>query len=138
MTVRISATTFDCTDTLPLAQFWATLLGWHVFADADPEVVVAPSYPPPAGMSLLFIPVPEGKAAKNRIHFDLTPTDSTRDEQVEVALAAGATMVDDRRTIQGDGGWAVLADPEGNEFCILRSDGERTSKPSRTFRFEEL
>lgn len=138
MTVQISATTFDCTDTLSLAEFWAELLGWHVFSDADPEVLVAPSYPPPPGMSLLFIPVPEDKTAKNRIHFDLTPIDSTRDEQVEVALTAGATMVDDRRAIQGDGGWAVLADPEGNEFCILRSDGERTNKPSRTFRFEEL
>ncbi|BBH16810.1 hypothetical protein Back2_10970 [Nocardioides baekrokdamisoli] len=138
MTLKITTATFDCDEALPLAQFWASLLGWHVFSDADPEILVAPSYPPPPGMCLLFIPVPEGKTAKNRIHFDLTPTDSTRDAQVEVALAAGAQMIDDRRAIQGDGGWAVLADPEGNEFCILRSDAERTTRPSRTFRIEEL
>jgi len=63
---------------------------------------------------------------KNRVHFDLVPTDRTRDEEIERVCALGATPLHDRR--RGDGtGWLVLADPEGNEFCILRSDEERAS-----------
>lgn len=134
--MTISTTTFDCTDALPLARFWGELLGWHVFHDEDPEVLVSATYPPQGGAALLFIPVPEGKTAKNRIHLDLTPTDRTRDEEVIRALSLGATMYDDRRESDG-AGWAVMLDPEGNEFCILRSDGERTTKPSRTIRLEE-
>lgn len=136
MTMKISTTTFDCNDALPLAQFWGALLGWNVFHDDDPEVVVAPSYPPESGSALLFIPVPETKTAKNRIHLDLTPTDRTRDEEVVRALELGATMYDDRREADGPG-WAVMLDPEGNEFCILRSDAERTTPGSRTIRLQE-
>ena len=66
---------------------------------------------------LLFLRVPEAKAVKNRMHLCLRPTDRSRDEEVERILALGATMYDDRR--DGDRGWAVLADPEGNEFCVL-------------------
>lgn len=123
MTVRIRSLTFDCADAHRLATFWARLLDWHVISDDDPEVMVAPHYPFD-GQSLLFIPVPEGKTAKNRIHLDLEPTDRTRDEEVARALELGATMLDDRRE-PGGPGWAVLADPEGNELCILRSPAER-------------
>jgi hypothetical protein len=66
---------------------------------------------------LLFLRVPEPKQVKNRMHLCLRPTDRSRDEEVERILALGATMYDDRR--DGDRGWAVLADPEGNEFCVL-------------------
>ena len=66
---------------------------------------------------LLFLRVPEPKQVKNRMHLCLRPTDRGRDEEVERILALGATMYDDRR--DGDRGWAVLADPEGNEFCVL-------------------
>ena len=66
---------------------------------------------------LLFLRVPEPKTVKNRMHLCLRPTDRSRDEEVERILALGATMYDDRR--DGDRGWAVLADPEGNEFCVL-------------------
>jgi Glyoxalase-like domain len=66
---------------------------------------------------LLFLRVPEAKTVKNRMHLCLRPTDRSRDEEVERILALGATMYDDRR--DGDRGWAVLADPEGNEFCVL-------------------
>jgi hypothetical protein len=66
---------------------------------------------------LLFLRVPEPKTVKNRMHVCLRPTDRSRDEEVERVLGLGATMVDDRR--DGDRGWAVLADPEGNEFCVL-------------------
>ncbi len=71
----------------------------------------------PDGRYLLFLRVPEGKTVKNRMHPCLRPTDRSRDEEVERVLALGATMVDDLR--DGDRGWAVLADPEGNELCIL-------------------
>ncbi|WGL53419.1 VOC family protein [Nocardioides sp. BP30] len=131
MTVAIRTITFDCADALALAAFWANLTDWHVFHDDDPEVLVAPHFPH-AGTDLLFIPVPEGKSAKNRLHLDLAPTDMSRDEQVERALALGATLLADHREADGRG-WVVLADPEGNEFCIVRSDAEREPEP-RTFR----
>ena len=67
---------------------------------------------------LLFLKVPEPKTVKNRMHLCIRPTDRSREEEVERILGLGATMVDDRRTAP-DRGWAVLADPEGNEFCVL-------------------
>jgi hypothetical protein len=77
-------------------------------------------------MALLFITVPEPKRGKNRLHLDLVPLESPRDEEVDRLLAIGATLVDDQRRSDGTG-WAVLADPEGNEFCVERSDAERSS-----------
>jgi hypothetical protein len=75
---------------------------------------------------VLFIEVPDVKQVKNRLHFDLRPVDGTRDEEVARLVSIGATRVDDQREVRGDGtGWMVLADPEGNEFCVLRSDAER-------------
>jgi hypothetical protein len=79
---------------------------------------------------LLFIPVPEGKTAKNRVHLDLQPEGMTRDEAVELAMASGATMIGDFRKADGSG-WVTLADPEGNEFCIERSKAEVPAKPRR-------
>ncbi len=66
---------------------------------------------------LLFLKVPEPKTVKNRMHLCLRPTDRSRDEEIERILGLGATLVDDLRN--GEKGWAVLADPEGNEFCVL-------------------
>jgi hypothetical protein len=94
-------------------------------------VLLAPSYPNP-GTGMLFIPVPEGKTAKNRVHLDVEPTEGTRDELVETAVSAGAKVVGDFRRDDGSG-WVTLTDPEGNEFCIERGAAERPSKP-RTFR----
>lgn len=71
----------------------------------------------PGGRWLLFLRVPEPKTVKNRMHICLRPVDRSRDEEVERLLQLGATMVNDLR--QPDRGWAVLADPEGNEFCVL-------------------
>ena len=71
----------------------------------------------PAGRWLMFLRVPEPKTIKNRMHICLRPVDRSRDEEVERLLGLGARMVDDQRT--DDTGWAVLADPEGNEFCVL-------------------
>lgn len=132
MAITIRNITFDCADALKLATFWAQLAGWHVYTDGDPEVFVAPSYPPQNHPNLLFIPVPEGKTAKNRVHLDVVPTDRTRDEAVEHAVGLGATVVGDFRNEKG-GGWVTLTDPEGNEFCIERSEAERGTPQSRTF-----
>lgn len=73
---------------------------------------------------LLFIRVPDAKQVKNRVHLDLKPAEDTRDRELKRLLALGAREVADRRMPDGTG-WVVLADPEGNEFCILRSDAER-------------
>jgi predicted enzyme related to lactoylglutathione lyase len=67
--------------------------------------------------------VPEAKQVKNRIHLDLRPTDRRRDDEIERVLQLGATEIGDHRKPDGTG-WMVMADPEGNEFCILRSDVE--------------
>ncbi|NJC23935.1 hypothetical protein BJ994_003011 [Arthrobacter pigmenti] len=71
----------------------------------------------PAGRWLLFLKVPEAKTVKNRMHICLRPVDRSRDEEVERLLGLRATIVNDLR--DGDKGWAVLQDPEGNEFCVL-------------------
>ena len=76
---------------------------------------------------LLFIEVPEAKQIKNRLHFDLRPTDATREDEVARLLALGATEVADHRRPDGSG-WVTLADPEGNEFCVLRGDQEVTDQ----------
>jgi hypothetical protein len=76
---------------------------------------------------LLFIEVPEAKQIKNRLHFDLRPTDATREDEVARLLALGATGVADHRRPDGSG-WVTLADPEGNEFCVLRGDQEVTDQ----------
>lgn len=73
-----------------------------------------------------LVQLPETKTVKNRIHLCLTP-EGPRDAEVERLLAAGATMFDDQRNADGTG-WAVLHDPEGNEFCILRSKAEKAAK----------
>ena len=87
--------------TAPTPGHWRpsgrSITGWNVYYDDDPEVVLAPSYPN-HGIGMLFIPVPEGKTAKNRIHLDVSPETGTRDELVETAVAAGATVIGDHRT----------------------------------------
>ncbi len=70
-----------------------------------------------AGRCMIFLRVPEPKTVKNRMHICLRPVDRSRDEEVERLLGLGATLANDLRS--GDTGWAVLADPEGNEFCVL-------------------
>jgi Glyoxalase-like domain len=75
-----------------------------------------------AGVHL--IQVPDGKSVKNRVHLDLVPTDRRRDDEIDRVVALGATTLADRRNADGTG-WVTLGDPEGNEFCIVRSDMER-------------
>jgi hypothetical protein len=132
MTMSISNLTFDCADAPSLATFWSTVTGWNVYYDDDPEVVVAPSFPSP-GLTMLFIPVPEGKTAKNRLHLDLEPEGMTRDEAVALAVSAGASVVADHRQADGTG-WVTLPDLEGTELCIERSVAERGPRTPRQFR----
>ena len=132
MTSRISHTTFDARDAYAQSVFWAEVLG-YTDVPGDPNLpgheecmIVPPAdhdAPAESHGHVLFIEVPEPKTIKNRGHLDLRPTDRTQAEEVERLLALGATEVADRRRPDG-GGWVVLADPEGNEFCILRSDAE--------------
>ncbi|WP_026819771.1 VOC family protein [Arthrobacter castelli] len=124
MTSKISHTSIDCSNAYQLSLFWADVLGYA----QDPEDPNEPGheecmiFAPDGAMPLLFIEVPEGKRTKNRLHLDLRPTDRPRDEEVERILGLGGTVVEDLRT--SDGGWVVFADPEGNEFCVLRSEAE--------------
>jgi hypothetical protein len=118
MTSRIRHVTFDCHDPRAVAPFWAAVLGYDL--DPDGDLVTDPRGLHPG---LLFLPVPEPRAGKNRVHLDLVP-DRPRDEAVAEALALGGTLVADHRNPDGTG-WAVLADPEGNELCIERSAAER-------------
>ena len=127
MTSAFRTLTVDCHDPYLLAQFWQEVLEGYAEDPDDPNNPDDPAalLRGPAGSpSLLFIPVPEGKTVKNRLHLDIQPTDSSRDEEVYRLLRLGATLVDDRREPDGTG-WAVMADPEGNELCVLRSQGER-------------
>ncbi|NJP42910.1 VOC family protein [Actinacidiphila epipremni] len=112
----------DCADAYGLARFWGAVVGRDVEGEAgDREVRVGMA----EGPALYFNQVPEGKAGKNRLHLCLRP-DTSRDEEVERLLALGASFLADRRNPDGTG-WAVLADPEGNEFCVLRSQSERAA-----------
>ena len=104
----------DCHDPRALAGFWAAVLGQQVLAEDDEEAIVGAdprSYP-----GLCFLAVPEGKTIKNRLHIDLDP--DGRDAEVERLLALGAARADVGPGPQAT--WVVLADPEGNEFCVLR------------------
>ncbi|WP_026851277.1 VOC family protein [Glaciibacter superstes] len=128
MTALISHTTFDCLDAYPLSVFWGKVLGFAQDVDnpdepGDAECMI---FSPDGAQRLLFIEVPEAKQVKNRLHLDLVPAEGTRDQELTRLLELGAHTVDDRRLPDGSG-WVVLGDPEGNEFCILRSDAERAS-----------
>ncbi|CCK26348.1 glyoxalase [Streptomyces davaonensis JCM 4913] len=124
MTSAIRHVTIDSVDAYRLASFWSQVLGLPVHEDNEPgdeDVLIE-------GAGLLFVTVPEPKTVKNRVHLDLQPQDRTRDEEVERVLTLGATLVGDRRAPDGKG-WAVLADPEGNEFCVERGAAERAGEP---------
>ncbi|MFJ5884773.1 VOC family protein [Kitasatospora cineracea] len=115
----------DCADAYGLARFWSGVTGRPVDPDSgpgDPETQVELAE---GGPVLYFNQVPEPKTVKNRVHLCLRP-DTARDPEVDRLLALGATLVADRRNADGTG-WAVLADPEGNEFCVLRSAAERAA-----------
>jgi predicted enzyme related to lactoylglutathione lyase len=113
----------DCADPHRVATFWSQVLNWPLVDDPKGYSWVSstgePWAPPPV---LVFVPVPEAKTVKNRVHIDVNPTGVDQAEELERLLSLGATRVD---IGQGDVPWIVLADPEGNEFCLLarRIDG---------------
>jgi predicted enzyme related to lactoylglutathione lyase len=101
-----------------VAEFWASVTGYRLAKEGAPpnEYWVAK----PAGDGwprLVFVTVPELKSVKNRVHLDLVPAARDQAAEVERMRALGATVVDDRRHVD-PGGWVVMADPEGNEFCV--------------------
>jgi predicted enzyme related to lactoylglutathione lyase len=115
MTLRFSEICVDAHDAEALAAWWSRVLGWPAEEDEDGDFVMHP--PAGAGPDWLFIPVPDDKVVKNRIHLDFTPDD--QQAEVERVIALGASRVD---IGQGEQSWVVLADPEGNEFCILAAE----------------
>ncbi len=125
MASRIGQITFDCERWEPLVEFWSAV----GFAE-DPDNPNEPGDPegylmsPGGGPGLLFIPVPEPKTVKNRLHLDVVPTDRTRDEEVERLVGLGARLYGDHRRPDGTG-FVVLQDPAGNEFCVERCEAER-------------
>jgi len=118
MPSQIATLSIDAVEPLSLARFWSAVLGWEHGIDGDGDVRVEPAIGHPdhgAVPPLLFLAVPESKSVKNRLHLDLRPDD--QELEVERLEALGATRASVGQT--GDEGWVVLADPEGNEFCVL-------------------
>jgi catechol 2,3-dioxygenase-like lactoylglutathione lyase family enzyme len=126
MALVISHTTVNALDPHAQSVWWADLLGYHEDpADPNlPEHEECLILSPDESHRILFIAVPDAKQVRNRVHFDLRPTDRARDAEVQRVEALGASVVQDCRTEDGRG-WVVMADPEGNEFCLLRSDDEQ-------------
>lgn len=127
MTSFISHTTIDCHHAYELSEWWKSVLG-YVDIDGDPNL---PGHEecmirdPESGHQLLFIEVPDAELPAKRIHLDLAARSGTRDEEIERLRVHGATEVADRRGQYGPGtGWVTFADPEGNQFCVIRSPEE--------------
>ncbi|MEU2895881.1 VOC family protein [Streptomyces sp. NPDC001273] len=126
MTSRFTELAVDCRDPEGLAAFWCEVLDFEVIDRSESKVEIGSWVPtveevrarqmPP---TLLFIRVPEDKTVKNRLHLDVSPIDRSTEDEVTRLLALGATRTD---VGQGpDRSWVVMADPEGNEFCVLRT-----------------
>ncbi|TDC24655.1 VOC family protein [Streptomyces sp. 8K308] len=126
MTSRFTELVVDCHDPERLAAFWCAVLDFTVIDRSEDKVEIGSWEPtveevrarqmPP---TLMFIRVPEGKAVKNRLHLDVSPIDGSTDDEVTRLLGLGATKVD---AGQDPGrNWVLMADPEGNEFDVLRS-----------------
>ncbi|QDP95578.1 VOC family protein [Microlunatus elymi] len=134
MTSLISHTTVDCHNAYELSEWWKKVLGYVDIA-GDPnepgheECMIRD---PESGHQLLFIEVPDAELPAKRIHFDLRPRSGTQAEEVQRLIGLGATQLDDQRGKYGPGtGWVVLADPEGNQLCVLLSPAERAALPPR-------
>ncbi|MGH2630998.1 MAG: VOC family protein [Actinomycetota bacterium] len=128
MPSKVWFVTFDCADPRRVAEFWATALSFDVQAPHEDFGEVELHDPNGAGPSLGFMKVPESKVVKNRVHLDLWP-ESSLEEEVERLVAAGAHQIE---TLQDPDGyvdptiWAVMQDPEGNEFCVIEKLSRRT------------
>jgi hypothetical protein len=131
---RLTEISVDCHDPVAQAAFWAAALDYHVVQTSDAQVEIAPWEQEPADLAeqvrqapgvptLVFVTVPEGKTVKNRLHLDVRPIDGSHEAEVERLIGLGARRAD---IGQGDVPWVVLADPEGNEFCVLGPLGATT------------
>ena len=129
MALRWYTVVVDCLDPAAQAEWWQATLGWQKVYEGDDEVVIVPAHVieevaagtpwEQRGQGLVFVRVPEHKTLKNRLHIDLAPhTSDDRDALIAELIERGAKQVD---VGQGEVGWIVLADPEGNEFCVLSS-----------------
>jgi predicted enzyme related to lactoylglutathione lyase len=116
MPVRLHHIVIDAHDLPGLARFWARALGWQVLSERDREIVIGPDERALVGMC--FMPASDTKIVKNRVHVDLTSGAEDRTDEIARLLALGARRVDIGQT--GTESWTVLADPEGNEFCVVR------------------
>ncbi|MFF3311325.1 VOC family protein [Streptomyces sp. NPDC002952] len=126
MSSKFTELAVDCADPHALARFWCAVLDYEVQDEEDgvvsivsPAVPEGKSRPGPVPPALTFARVPEGKTVKNRLHIDVNPTDREQDDEVRRLLDLGARHADVGQT--GDESWVTLADPEGNEFCVLAS-----------------
>jgi catechol-2,3-dioxygenase len=114
---RFTELVIDCRDARRVADFWAAVLDYKVLESTDELVQIGAA--DGSGPTLAFAPVPEPKTLKNRLHIDVNPTGQDQAAELERLFALGARRVD-----VGQGpevSWVVLADPEGNEFCLLRT-----------------
>lgn len=116
MPVRLHHIVIDAHDLPGLARFWARALGWRVLSERDREIVIGPDEHALVGMC--FMPASDSKILKNRVHVDLTSGAEDRTDEIDRLLALGARRIDIGQT--GTESWTVLADPEGNEFCVVR------------------
>jgi hypothetical protein len=130
MALRWYTTVIDCHDVAAQARWWAKVLDYVIVHEEAGEATIVPrhaSIDPVAAedwqrqpQGLVFVPVPEGKTVKNRLHLDLAPHESQdRDAEIERLLTLGAKRIDVGQ--DADVTWTVMADPEGNEFCVLSS-----------------
>jgi len=116
MPVRLHHIVIDAHDLPGLARFWTQALGWRILSEREREIVIGPAQDAPVGMC--FMPVTGPKTVKNRVHLDLTSSAEDREQEIDRLVALGARPVDIGQT--GTESWTVLADPEGNEFCVVR------------------
>ncbi|KAA6222565.1 VOC family protein [Streptomyces albofaciens JCM 4342] len=114
MAVSLYQLAVDAHDLKGLAAFWARVLDWRILYEDDEEVIIAADENALPGIT--FLSVPETKAGKNRLHIDLTPDDQAAEVERIIGLGAGRVDVGQGADVT----WVVLADPEGNEFCVLR------------------
>ena len=116
MPVRLHHIVVDAHDLPKLARFWTQALGWTVLSECEREIVIGTDEN--AAIGMCFMPVTDQKTVKNRMHLDLTTAAHDRGQEIERLVALGARRVDIGQT--GAESWTVLADPEGNEFCVIR------------------
>jgi len=131
VTSYVSHTSVDCADAYALSRWWQAVLDYveNIDDPNEPGHEECMIFSRDGKHRLLFIEVPDSKQVKNRIHFDLRPAEGSRDAELSRLIDLGAATVADRRNPDGTG-WVVLADPEGNEFCILRSNAEVAAGPA--------